>query len=200
MFQSLLVLTLFLWHCKNSFLLFSCLYCTKAWVISFNSLWFWLWLYDEVLYLELLSDPSFWHIRSNLGSCAHQWKMDDAKYNHSISEAKYNESWKSVLPPTLDPKSSTASDEIFNHFEMIISCRRRTLVQFYDQMSSTFTGQLLHQMHSEVTCFFLARSALEEMFVLMMWMLNFSLRVSWCSVEQACTVLLICNANHCSLN
>ncbi len=56
--------------------------------------------------------------------------MDDAKWNHSISEAKYNESWKSVLPPTLDPDSSTASNQTFNHFEMIISCRRRTLLQF----------------------------------------------------------------------
>lgn len=59
MFQSFVVLTLFLWHYKNSFVPFSCLYCAKAWVISFNSIWFWLWLCDEVLYLELLCDPSF---------------------------------------------------------------------------------------------------------------------------------------------
>ena len=60
----------------------------------------------------------------------HQRKMD-AKWNRSISEAKYNESWKSVLPPTLDPDSSAASNQTFNHFEMIISCRRRTLLQFF---------------------------------------------------------------------
>lgn len=119
MFQSFLVLTLFLWHYKNSFVPFRCLYCAKAWVISFNSIWFWLWLCDEVLHLELLCDPSFWHIWSNLGSYVHEWKMDDAKWNHSISEAKYNESWKSMLLPTLDPESSTASDEIFNHFEWL---------------------------------------------------------------------------------
>lgn len=57
-------------------------------------------------------------------------KIDDAKWNNSISEAKYNESWKSVLPPTLDPSSSTASNQIFNHSEMTISCRRRTPLQF----------------------------------------------------------------------
>lgn len=68
---------------------------------------------------------------------------------------------------------------------------------FYDQMSSTFTGQLLHQLRSESTFFW---SALEEMFVLMMWISTFSLRSLRCSTEQACTVLLICNANHPSLN
>ncbi len=56
--------------------------------------------------------------------------MDDAKWNRSISEAPDNESWKLVLPSTLDPDSSTASNQTFNHFEMIISCRRRTLLQF----------------------------------------------------------------------
>lgn len=97
--------------------------------------------------------------------------MDDATWNRSISEAEYNEHGKSVLPPTLDPKSSTESNETFNHFEMIISSRRRTQLQqffstfFNDQMISTFTGQLLHQLHSEVTFF---STRLEETFVLMM--------------------------------
>lgn len=100
----------------------------KLWVISFNSVWFWLWLNDEVLYLEFLCDPRFWHIRSSF-MCSWR-KLHHAKWNSLIAEAKYNESWKLALPPTLDPNSSTASNETFNHFEMIVSCRRRTLLQF----------------------------------------------------------------------
>lgn len=119
--------------------------CAKRWVISFNSIRFWFWVCDEVLYLELLSNLFF-------VICKKKTK-DDSKWNHSISAAKCNESWKSELPLTSDPNSSAASNQTFNHFEMIVSCRRRTLLCFlffYDQMSSTFTGQLLHQLHSEV--------------------------------------------------
>lgn len=84
----------------------------------------------SVIFGIALWSQVFWQTRSNSGSCAHQWKVDDAKWNRSISEAKCNECWKSVLPPTLDPESSTAYKETFKHFEMIVSCSRRALLQF----------------------------------------------------------------------
>ena len=57
--------------------------------------------------------------------------VDQPKWNCSILEAKRNESWKLVLTSNLDPKSSTASNEICNHFEMIVPCIWHALVQFF---------------------------------------------------------------------
>lgn len=79
-----------------------------------------------------------------------------------ISEADRNESWKSALPPTLDPKSSRASNETFNNFrnDCFLQWAHPACSPFYEQMSSTFYRPTVHRLHSEFTCI----SALEEMF------------------------------------
>lgn len=84
----------------------------------------------------------------------HQSKNDDAKWNHSISEAKYNESWKSVLPPTLDPTRQQHLIRYSIILKWLFPAGGAPLSSFYDRMSSTFTGQLLNQSHSKVAFFY----------------------------------------------
>lgn len=71
-------------------------------------------------------------------------------------------------------------------------------------MSSTFTGQLLHQLHSEVRFGRgkgKKRKSKIKMFALMMCILPLlTPRVQGAPWSEACTELLICNANHRSVN
>lgn len=68
--------------------------------------------------MEMICNPYlFKQIRSKLRLICASVETTDAKWKYLISEAKYNEVSESALPPALDPESSTASNETFNHFE-----------------------------------------------------------------------------------